>query len=209
MGTGVLSIREGNVIDYSEVCARVAGMPSEAAVGVAVLALDPLWCGEYKRLFHPSNISEITLGNFVFLFDFTSGLVGETIHGVQVDRVVATYGRSTLPAKSRDDSRMKRYIGPSSKIFGPGYDKGHFIAHSMGGDIHDSINWFPQEKRLNRGWSEQGRAYREIEKFCARNPGTFVFSRPVYDDLSSCPSALDVGVFRAGELQIRTFDNRV
>ncbi len=71
------------------------------------------------------------------------------------------------------------------------YDIGHFLPHSAGGPI--DINFFIQERRLNRGWSEQGKRYRWLENIVFSHPGTFFFVRPVYGDLSSIPLYLEWG----------------
>jgi hypothetical protein len=71
------------------------------------------------------------------------------------------------------------------------YDIGHFLPHSAGGPI--DINFFIQERRLNRGWSEQGKRYRWLENMVFSHPGTFFFVRPVYGDLSPVPIYLEWG----------------
>lgn len=99
-------------------------------------------------------------------------------------------------------------IGFTGEVFGEGYDKGHFIAHSAGGDSLECVAWFPQRRRLNRRWSAPGGRYRDMETYCARNPGTFMFSRPIYDDATFWPAFLEFGVLRDGVLEIEAFDNR-
>lgn len=89
---------------------------------------------------------------------------------------------------------MRKYIGASTKVFthfGKHYDKGHFIAHYSGGPI--DINLFPQRRDVNRGWSEEGKRYRTMERHIASHPGTFVFSRPIYKDYSCCPHFIEFG----------------
>lgn len=71
------------------------------------------------------------------------------------------------------------------------YDIGHFLPHSAGGP--KDINFFVQERSLNRGWSEQGKRYRWLENMVFANPGTFFFVRPVYGDLSPIPRYLEWG----------------
>lgn len=78
------------------------------------------------------------------------------------------------------------------------YDIGHFLPHSVGGP--KDINLFVQERRLNRGWSEQGKRYRWIEKVVFSHPGTFFFVRPVYGDLSPIPQYLEWGVLLNDDL---------
>jgi hypothetical protein len=44
------------------------------------------------------------------------------------------------------------------------------------------VNVFVQLRTLNRGWSAEGKRFRETEAHCEANPGTFCFNRPTYDD---------------------------
>lgn len=71
-------------------------------------------------------------------------------------------------------------------------DLGHFIPHSAGGPA--DINLFQQDRRLNRGWSLQGKAYRSMERYIAEHPGLFHFSRAVYADDTTIPRYLEIGV---------------
>ena len=38
-------------------------------------------------------------------------------------------------------------------------DKGHLLSHASGGEL--DINLFPHRRELNRGWSEEGKLFRE------------------------------------------------
>ena len=85
-------------------------------------------------------------------------------------------------------------------------DDGHFIAHSIGGGL--DVNLFSQERLLNRGSSPQGKIYRQIEKYCHEQEGTFCFSRPIYADGSSVPRWLAFGVRQVDQtLWVEVFDN--
>ncbi len=90
------------------------------------------------------------------------------------------------------------------------YDKEHFIAHSLDGAVDRlELNVFIQRRDLNRGWSVQGKLYRAMEKYCVLKPGTFCFSRPLYEDQTSRPAFLEFGVLKeTGELWVARFDNR-
>ena len=66
--------------------------------------------------------------------------------------------------------------------FGAKYNKGHFIAHGMGEAI--DVNLFPQIEHINLGRSQEGKRYRQMERYITSHPGTFVFSKPVYEDFS-------------------------
>jgi len=86
-------------------------------------------------------------------------------------------------------------------------DRGHFLGHASGGQL--DVNLFPQSRTLNRGWSEQGKIYRRMERFVAANLGTFFYHRPVYDDSTWIPRALEYGVLRADrDWWTAEFDNR-
>jgi hypothetical protein len=54
-------------------------------------------------------------------------------------------------------------------------DRGHFLGHASGGQL--DVNLFPRSRTLNRGWSEQGKIYRRMERFVAANLGTFFYHR--------------------------------
>jgi hypothetical protein len=104
---------------------------------------------------------------------------------------------------------MRTYLGSTQKVyshFGNDYDKGHFMANATGGPLE--INLFPQKRAINRGWSEDGKLYRAMEKFVAGNPGTFVFSRPVYKDFSLRPVGLEFGYLSLdGNFEVNYFPN--
>ncbi|HET6993246.1 MAG TPA: hypothetical protein VFJ43_18065, partial [Bacteroidia bacterium] len=94
--------------------------------------------------------------------------------------------------------------------FGKQWDKGHFIAHTIGGAI-DGIeaNVFVQKRDLNRGWSEEGKLFREMEKYGVIHPNTFCFNRPIYEDQSAKPSFYEYGILKdENNLWIECFDNR-
>jgi hypothetical protein len=124
-------------------------------------------------------------------------------------RVIVAFGFSSSNPAARDDSRLKGWLGRTRDRFGDGFDKGHYIAHAIGGRVDRSeLNVFQQRRDINRGWSSGGKAYVEMERYCARNPGTFLFSRPMYSDGSDCPFALEYGILRPdGTLQVRRFKN--
>jgi hypothetical protein len=64
-------------------------------------------------------------------------------------------------------------------------DRGHFVAHAAGGGM--DVNFFPQAKGLNRGTTERGKAWKDMERQIIAYPGTPLFVRPIYDDASWCP----------------------
>lgn len=65
-----------------------------------------------------------------------------------------------------------------------------------------------QERRLNRGWSPQGKVYRQMERLCYEQGGTFCFSRPIYTDVTNVPRWIEFGVLKTIEaLWVEVFEN--
>src|SRR5216683_3042649 len=74
-----------------------------------------------------------------------------------------------------DDFRLKGWMGATETTFGREWDKGHFIAHSIGGAVDCAeVNVFVQLRAPNRGWSEAGKRFREMEAYCEANSERFV-----------------------------------
>ena len=138
------------------------------------------WRERYRKMTAGrTNILQFVDSDFDFLFDFTSEL--STPDESAEDRVVAVYGRSKRQDKKRDASRIRGFVGGPLRLPGDGeHDKGHFIGHVLGGGL--DVNLFPQKTAINRGWSERGKTYRAMERYCAKNVGTFCFSCPLYGD---------------------------
>lgn len=167
-------------------------------------ALPSLWHGEYQtKTRSPANVLTVTFGDesrrrhFVrYMFDHTSGhpklmtLSAAALKQHTHDRVVAVWGLSrSEPGRTRDTARMKGFLqGVWSAQYG-GDDRGHFFAHTMGGGL--DINLFPQVRTVNR-WG----LWREMETYCAQNPGTFCFIRPIYADRTWRPARLEYGIFK-------------
>lgn len=167
-----------------------------------------LWLDTYlKTTQRPTNVMIFTHGTFDYLYDDYATL--EATGAVEADgiaeaRLVAAIGVASTNTKSRDDSRLRGWVGPTGATFGSEWDKGHFIAHSIGGAVDGlEANVFLQRRSVNRG------AYREMEKYCAAHPGVLCFSRPIYSDPSAVPSSVEFGVLKAdGALWIQRFDNQ-
>jgi hypothetical protein len=126
------------------------------------------------------------------------------------DRVIFVAGVSDYIPEKRDMYNMR---GPlSSREFGPArrdcpFDRGHFIAHSIGG--HEDMGLFPQRRDVNQGRGEFGRVYAAMERYCREHPGTFVFSRPIYGDNTGHPFWVEYGVLREDrEFWVEVFPNR-
>ena len=101
-------------------------------------------------------------------------------------------------------------MGATETTFGREWDKGHFVAHSIGGAVDRAEeNVFVQLRALNRGWSEAGKRFREMEARCETSPGTFCFNRPICDDQTARPSFFEFDLIKGdGELWMKCFANR-
>lgn len=179
------------------------------------LILDELpytWEMHYLRMTSRSTfIVTIEYNGFVYWYDH---YVHHEMHGTTVisdtieDRVIGVIGKSVpSPRTKKTASWLKGLIGGTEKRWGPQFDKGHFIAHSLGGGTQ--LNIFPQRRDLNRGRSAAGRLFIEMEKYCRVHAGTLCFHRPIYLDEGARPAALDFGLLtQEGKLWVQRFDNR-
>jgi len=198
------------LIDYDYILSELSTSDIEEIIKFLWEMLPDKWCEKYRKMTPAvTNIIQFNDNGFEFLFDFSSELVTKgVIPGDQAieDRVVAVFGRSRPSSRKRDANRMKGFLGPSSKVFGNNYDKGHFIGHALGGGL--DVNLFSQRMDINRGWSTRGRVFRAMERYCSENPGTFCFLRPIYCDRSWRPCMIEYGLLtKARNFFVEKFEN--
>lgn len=126
-------------------------------------------------------------------------------------RVFAVYGKSNPSHVRRDTSRLRYHRDSLAFEYGDydgqlAWDKGHFIAHTIGGHIDNGI--FAQRRDVNRGWGDY-RDYRRMEVYAQRNPGIHVFSRPIYGDGSQHPFYIEYGLLKSDwTWWVEVFPNR-
>jgi hypothetical protein len=192
-------------IDYSRLAAKHA--PSrETWDGFVRDALVDRWLADYAHVSDWSTqVLEIPQGELTFLFDAGPTLTENRL-GKGEDRVVAAWGYSQRPAGKRDRGRLAGFL-PFPRLWsGAKRDRGHFIAHAAGGGT--DLNLFPQAAELNRGRSEEGKRWRDMERFAERHPGTPLFVCPIYDANSWTPAALDFAILTDTGLRAERFSNR-
>ena len=177
-------------IDYNEF---FDACTQEVNLGLlAENVLSEIWICSYGKqsLLSPSILS-ISLEGFTFLWDET------------YERVVVAYGvsshNSQSPKRIREKSRIAYYYRNFIRRYqnNSATDTGHFIAHSFGGGL--DINLFPQKRDVNRGYSPEGIAYRKMENSILNNPGSFLFSRPLYYDETWRPLYIEYGIQHPGK----------
>jgi len=197
------------LLEYEELLAAAQNAPVPVMQYLRQ-ELPYLWQHAYLAMRPPreTNIVIFTHGTFDYVYDDYATL--EAIGVVAADdvteaRLVAAVGLSQPNIRTRhhDDSRLRGWVGPTGEVFGSNWDKGHFIAHSIGGAVDGlEANVFRQLRAVNRG------GYRRMERYCAANPGVLCFSRPLYNDASARPSHVEFGVLKpAGEWWIQLFEN--
>ncbi|MEZ4702712.1 MAG: hypothetical protein R2834_20430 [Rhodothermales bacterium] len=204
---------ESKPSEYAQVQAEIASLPPDAQVNYLMTRLSGYWAAAYRATTdHPTDLHTVSYGSFHYLFDcfpmFSEDFKADNEHPIE-PRMVAAYGVSNPNEGARDDYRLRGWVGATETYFGKEWDKGHFIAHSIGGAVDlVELNVFLHLRSLNRGWSDQGKRFRSMERACSRRAGTFCFHRPLYDDASNRPARLEFGLLREdGTFWIDLFDN--
>jgi hypothetical protein len=203
-------VAQTSAIDYNGLPGTLPAPDREGLLRRLADVLPELWCDAYRQMTPtPTHILQFADHGFEYLFDFSSELVSAgTVPEEKAveDRVVAVFGRSNPGPEKRDASRMRGFLGASAEVFGENVDKGHFMGHALGGGL--DVNLFPQRREINRGWSKRGKVFRAMECYCAEHPGTFCFSRPLYDDRSWWPCTIEYGLLtEEGTWWVERFEN--
>jgi hypothetical protein len=123
----------------------------------------------------------------------------------QEDRTVAARALTPRVVDQRDAPYQRGFPMAPGADDAP-VDRGHLIPHLSGGEFGPNI--FRQDRALNRGWSEQGKRYRALEREAAGTAGTFYFGHLLYIDDSAYPSEIEIGLLRGATLHVERFDNR-
>lgn len=197
-------------IDYAGLLSQVSGADIETKIAFLAEEL-PHEFHEQYLLMTPriTYLWRYFFKGFEYIYDLYSELEKKGIvpySPTAESRVVGVLGRSRPTSERRDASRLRGWVGQTEKSFGKNTDKGHFIAHTIGGGLE--VNIFAQRRDINRGWSKRGRIFRSMEKYCVLHPNTFCFNRPLYSDDTSRPYMIEFGVLiESGELWVERFDN--
>lgn len=135
-----------------------------------------------------------------YLFDLASA-----VGAAQEDRTVAAWATTPLGIGKRDESYQREFpLQPDPD--GTPVNRGHLIPHLSGGEFGPNI--FRQHRTLNRGWSDQGKRFRALEREAAATPGTFYYGHLLYEDDTAYPTEVESGLLRDAGLHIERFRNR-
>ena len=199
-----------SVIDYELFCGVAARKGRDRLARFLTEELPYKWRELYvEQTPHVTNIVRFHYNTFEYFYDLYSELEasGGVVYSPTIeDRLAGVIGVSAPTTGPRNPTRLRGWVGPTEKYLGKGRDKGHFMAHYIGGGL--DVNVFSQDRALNRGWSAQGKVYRRMEAYCHEHPGTLCFCRPIYAGDTSVPRWLEFGLVREnGTLWVETFDN--
>jgi len=184
-------------LDYAGLMSFLGPPPKPYSVGEALLrALADRYEAE-----HPDcSLHQFEQSGATYLFDLASPL-----DLPQEDRTVAAWALTPLAVDLRDTAYQRGFpIRPG--VDDAQVDRGHLIPHLSGGEFGPNI--FRQDRALNRGWSEQGKRYRALEREAAATPDTFYFEHLIYVDDRALPSEIETGLLRGATLYVERFDNQ-
>lgn len=157
------------------------------------------WIADDYRSNVPSSLLvEFSHGPAVYLFD--------TSNGPQAERTVLAVAHPEPPASARDVT-YQRGFPLRDRLAGRSVDRGHFVPYTAGGLF--GPNLFVQDRALNRGWSQDGREYRKLERAAVDGaPKSLFLVHPSYADDSDIPEFIDLGVVVGADFTMRRFRNR-
>ena len=154
----------------------------------------------YERMYPDCSLVQFAQSGATYPFDLASA-----VGAGQEDRTVAAWTVTPAIVNKRDVSYQRGFplaADPGS----PPVDRGHLITNLSGGEFGPNI--FRQDRSLNRGWSQEGRRFRALEREAAAIPGTFYFGHLLYRDDTAYPMAIEIGILRGGTLHVERFQNR-
>lgn len=154
----------------------------------------------YEDQFPDCSLVQFEQSGAAYLFDLASAVGAE-----QEDRTVAAWIMTPPTVGKRDVSYQRGFPLPPDPD-GTSVDRGHLIPHLAGGEFGPNI--FRQHRALNRGWSDQGKRFRTLEREAAATPGTFYFGHLLYEDDTAYPTEIEIGLRRGQTLHVERFRNR-
>ena len=146
---------------------------------------------------HPgAALTEFSYHGARFLFDATPG----------IDRSILAIGPPASPAQAREESYQRGFPIPETCAGRP-LDRGHLLPHTAGGGY--GPNLFAQDRALNRGWSNEGRRYRDMERRALLAPQPALFAvYLIYRDQSSLPCFVQLAILGTEWGESQLFRNR-
>jgi hypothetical protein len=186
----------GLSVDYAQLMRNVRVPLMHADLGRVLLDAA---AERYERQWPVCSLVRFEQANATYMFDLASG-----VDAAQEDRTVAAWAVTPSTIGKRDVSYQRGFPLPPDPDGTP-VDRGHVIPHMSGGEFGPNI--FRQHRALNRGWSEEGKRFRALEREAA-TPGVFYYAHLLYEDDTAYPASIESGLFRGTELHVERFRNR-
>jgi hypothetical protein len=156
------------------------------------------WGEQYRTQWPGADLKEMCFPAAVFVFDRYHRRVCLAF-GVCAPQLLERPRVNRLPNMN---SAVRDALGDEAYPADPG----HFLGNVSGGRL--DINIFPQRRDLNRGWTQDGKRFRQMEHFVKTHPGTFFYHHAFYIDETWIPDRLEYGVLREdGTWWIESFGN--
>jgi hypothetical protein len=153
----------------------------------------------YERMYPDCSLVQFIQSGATYLFDLASAAGAG-----QEDRTVAAWTTTPATVGKRDIAYQRGFPLAADPGSLP-VDRGHLIPNLSGGEFGPNI--FRQDRSLNRGWSQEGRRFRAMEREAAI-PGTFYFGHLLYADDTAYPMEIEIGLLRGNILHVERFQNR-
>jgi hypothetical protein len=184
-------------MDYAALVRRLETPVTAIMLGPALL--DAV-AERYERRHRAFSLVQLVQSGATYLFDYAGG-----VGAAQEDRTVAAWTVTPTVVGKRDVSYQRGFPLPPDPD-GALVDRGHLIPHLSGGEFGPNI--FRQHRALNRGWSEEGKRYRALEREAAATPGVLYFGHLLYEDDTAYPMEIEIGLLRGETLHLDRFHNR-
>jgi hypothetical protein len=126
-------------VDYAALWLETQGLSETEALEYFAEHLSYVCRDAYvARANRPTVVLGVHQGSFEYVFDHYTSLESSGVvpySSSEESRLVVACGRSTPRPRARDDFRLRGWVGPTQRMFGTRWDKGHYIAHSLGGAV--------------------------------------------------------------------------
>ena len=160
---------------------------------------------DYRNRWGSDQVLDVFIGQNGFRYLFDSTPAGRSDFDRPANRVVAAWGYSKPDERVGDRRMLRGFPLPATRE--QALDRGHLIALASGGG--ESVNLVPQASGLNRGYTEQGKRWRALERYCAATPGVFIYVVLGYEDVSDIPAHFDFHIVDLeGGARSKRFTNR-
>lgn len=156
------------------------------------------WSDRYRMHTPKANLRVFDFAGATFLIDEAPADANRPV------RTIGAFTRALRPDVARETTYQAGYPLEQDGALRP-VDRGHLVPYTAGGMF--GPNLFRQDRALNRGWSMNGRLYRDFERR-AVHAGAFFFCALDYCDTTDYPSIVELGLWDDKGIESEPFRNR-